>query len=122
MSDAGAILIQLLATSSPTPIPGTIVKMTGLGFLVQLTQPGQTQSWQTGDRLQAQFSLPKPAIGFDEPIKVVKAYLKWAQQPGSKDKIKLQIFEMHFLSLAGPKKSVIEQFVAIHKAGDKSDS
>lgn len=112
MSSVYPIATSLLTPASPTPIKGEILKLTNLGFLVQVVTP---QNWQTGDRAQVQFQLPGVARDYDEPVKVIKAYLKWAQSEGA-EKVKVQIFEMHFLSLAASKKLVIDQFVAAHKS------
>lgn len=112
MSQPYPIPVSLLTAASPTPVKGDILKLTNAGFLVQVAT---LQNWQTGDRAQAQFSLPGVTGAFDEAMKVIKAYLKWGQS--AEGKVKVQIFEMHFLSLAASKKSVIDQFVAAHKSG-----
>ncbi len=111
MSAVYPIATSILTPASPTPVRGEILKLTNLGFLVQVATP---QNWQTGDRMQVQFELPGVARDYDEPVKVIKAYLKWVQGPS--EKLKVQIFEMHFLSLAASKKLVIDQFVAAHKS------
>lgn len=111
MSSVYPVAMSLLSPSSPTPIKGEMLKLTNLGYLVQVSTP---QNWQTGDRAQAAFTLPGVATSFDEPVKVIKAYLKWSQSGDTK--VKVQIFEMHFLSLAPSKKSTIDQFVAAHKS------
>lgn len=117
-------ILGTLTPNSGTPIKMEIVKVTTAGFMVQ---SNVTQNWQTGDRFTVQFSLPTTDASLNEPVKLVKTYLKWLQPPpppsapmtapepgqaAAPDKNKLQIFEMHFLSLASQKKSVIEQFVA----------
>lgn len=96
-----------------------IVKITSAGFLAQVTGP---LKWKTGDRLQVQFNLPLSDSVFNEPVKVIKSYLKWGKTPAGTvagEKNKVQIFEMHFLSLASQKKSVIDQLVAMTSPGDQ---
>lgn len=111
MSRVFPIAVNLVTAASPTPIKGEILKLTSLGFLVQVAT---LQNWQTGDRAEAQFDLPGTSASFKEPVKVIKAYLKWAKSAAGQ--VKVQIFEMHFLSLAGSQKSVMDQFVAAHKS------
>lgn len=117
MSSASAFRVLLIGPKSLTPIREDILQLSGVGFLVQISE---TTHWQTGDRLQAQLDLPRGAGSYDEPVKLVKAYTKWGQDPVTEEKIKLQILEMHFLSLATQKKSVIDQVAAAYKlSGNK---
>lgn len=118
MSEVYPFRVLLFAPNVATPFRGGIVTLSELGFLAQLSG---TTNWQTGDRLQAQFDLPRTSVSFDESVKVIKAYTKWGKDTTTGESVKLQIFEMHFLSLATPKKHAIEQFVdAFKSSGDES--
>lgn len=109
---------KLVAVGAVAPFEVELVRLTTLGFLIQFTHD---LHWKMGEKAQIQFDLPMSEVKFDEPVALVKSHLKWSQAPG-KERQKLQIFEMHFLSLASSKKSVIEKFVAQTITSDNAGS
>lgn len=96
-----------LLTEGQAPVPGYVVKLTGVGFLIQFTKPG---AFRLGDQLKAEFRVPVTEVKLSEPVTVVKSYLSYvADRDGNKTKA--QLIEMHFSALDASRRGAIEQFL-----------
>lgn len=106
---------SLIEKEGIPPVQGKIVKISPLGFLFQMIG---TSKLLIGDQAMIQFKLPSAETQFNESVKVMKAYLRWAEPKAGqgyssdiKSNLKVQLLEFHFLQITPHRKGLIETFL-----------
>ena len=89
---------------------GKILKLTSVGVLFQIPEVSDIK---VNDQFRLGFVLPGGNKAFNERVTMIKAYSKY-DVSRDQSRVKVQIFECHFLDLALNKKTVIDQFAALN--------
>ncbi len=85
------------------PILGRIVKLTTIGFQVEVS----SSSFYVGQNHQVEFSLPLSNVSIKSNVKVIKTMDRFKDEKAT---IKEYLVEMHFSNLSKPQIQAIKKF------------
>jgi hypothetical protein len=103
------IAAKVFKADTPAPIEGQILRVTQLGFQMEVTQ----LAFSVGNTYKAEFSLPLSQHVISENVKIVRTMDRFID---GKATVKGYLVEMHFLNISPMTAKAIKEFeIAINQ-------